>query len=397
MNDEALYAEACRMFGLGLEYDDVRTHLRGMPLEQDPADPYDEDDYERITTSASKYRVVGRIPIVDEHGETMPIGTPASWVPRPAASWDQEHPVPTLGEVADELYLFYRGMLNGIIGPSETYKTWLACHVILEELRGGGTVRYFDFESSPIIARLKLMGATDELLESFFYCQPEDQLPSAQDDRRRVIAAIVADATLVVVDGLTEAMALEGQDINSNSGAAWYENEVLKPMTRSGDVSVIYIHHTPHLGDRALGAQHFKSMVTGSAVLTEVDGSASSVYLTVNKDRHGGLVEMVQRRKSFAKLILDREGDVDAPLRFRTVLIERTNSGQFVPTDRIDEVVAFVVKYMVEHGEGPSMHRIELGVGRKVTTTRRAVRLGVKRGRLVIVKGARFDHYEATE
>jgi hypothetical protein len=394
-NDTALYAEACRMFGLGLEYDDVLTHLRGMPLEQDPADSYGEKDYHRIAESAQKYRVSTRLPIRNEDGEAMPAGTPPSWVPAPAASWGQDHPAPTLGEVADGLYLFYRGYLNGIIGPSETFKTWLALHIIMEELRGGGKVAYFDFESTPVVARLKEMGATDELLESFYYCQPEDQLPPAQDDRRRVIAAVVGDSTLCVVDGLTEAMALESQDINSNSGAAFYENEVLKPMTRGGETSVIYLHHTPHIGERALGAQHFKSMVTGSSILTDVDSNGGTVYLTINKDRHGGLVESVQRRKSFANLVLER--DAGGPLEFRTKLIERTTSGAFVPTERVDEVVAFVVAYMVKHGEGASERQIDLGVPGKRITTKRAIKIALKKGRLVIVKGTRFDRYEAVE
>jgi hypothetical protein len=394
-NDEALYAEACRMFGLGLLHDDVLTHLRGMPLEQDPADPYDEDDFHRIASSASKYRVSPRAPVVDDRGQTMPIGTPPSWVPRPAKFWDQERPVPTIGEVAEDLYLFYRGMLNGIIGPSETFKTWLACHIIIEELRVGGTVLYFDFECTPIISRLKEMGATDELLESFSYCQPEDQLPSSQEDRRRVIAALVTGAALVIVDGLTEAMALEGQDIISNSGAAFYENEVLKPMTASGDVTVIYIHHTPHVAPRALGAQHFKSMVTGSSVLTEVNDAGTLVYLSVNKDRHGGLTEAVVRRRSFANLALEK--DAVGVLHFQTKLIERTNSGQFVPTERIDEVVHWVARFMAEHNEGPSMNRIALGVGGRRATTIRAVRMAAKKGRLVLQEGVHHNTYEAVD
>jgi hypothetical protein len=380
---------------LGLADDDVVTHLRGMWLDQDPSDPYLEEDYHRIAESAAKYRVASRMPVLDDQGAVMPIGTPPSWVPRPASYWDQERPVPELGEVAEDLCLFYRGMLNGIIGPSETFKTWLACHVIMEELRAGGTVRYFDFESTPIIARLKEMGATDELLESFFYCQPEDQLPSSQEERRRVIAAIVDDATLCVVDGLTEGMALEGQDILSNSGAAFYENEVLKPMTKGGEVSVIYLHHTPHVGDRALGAQHFKSLVTGSAVLTEVNDVGNLVYLSVNKDRHGGLTERVSRRKSFANLALEK--DEAGILHFRTKLIERTQSGQIVYTEKIEEIRLWVVEYMLKHNEGPSARQIVYGLPGKKTTTRRAIKQAIKRGVLKVVPGPHHDRLEAVD
>jgi hypothetical protein len=396
-NDAALYAEACRLYGLGMQYDDVVVFLRGFPIDQDDSNPYTEEDYKRIAGSAKKYEEAPREPVLDETGEAMPFGTPPSWIPKAASHWDQERPQPSVLEIAEGLYLFYRGHLNGVVGASETFKTWLVCMAIMQELRGGGVVVYFDFESSPIIARLKEMGASDELLEGFRYCQPQDQLPGVQEDRRHVIAAVVGDATLAVADGMTEAMALEDREINSNSDAAWFENEVLKPMTRGGDTTVLYVHHTPHAGDRAIGAQHFKSMVTGSSILTEVDAMGKTVYLSVNKDRHGGLVEMVQRRKSFASLVLEHDPNATgAPLVFQTHLIERTTSGQFVPTDRIDEVVAFVAAYQAEHGEGPSQRKIlkANGITGRESVTKRAITLAVKRGRLTVKRGVHYDLYE---
>ena len=112
---------------------------------------------------------------------------------------------------ADGQHLLYAGKINGIIGESESGKTWIALHAAAQALREGRRVLYLDFEDSApgIVSRLKAAGASRGELAALTYTGPDESLHhAAAEDLRETLDTIRPD--LVVVDGFNAAMQLLG-------------------------------------------------------------------------------------------------------------------------------------------------------------------------------------------
>jgi hypothetical protein len=137
-----------------------------------------------------------------------------SWWPRDLAgvmAGDDPEPEPEFLQRLDEVALFYRGKVNGLIGESESGKTWVALLAVLQALRAGQRVLYLDFEDTApgIIARLRSMGASDPDLSALRYISPDEDLAG---DARRDLGEAITDhePELVVLDGFNAAMTLLG-------------------------------------------------------------------------------------------------------------------------------------------------------------------------------------------
>ena len=74
---------------------------------------------------------------------------------------------------------FYEGRINGIIGPSESGKTWLALLACVQTINMRRHVLYLDFEDSAIsiVTRLKALGLDEAtIIERFHYIRPDEPL-----------------------------------------------------------------------------------------------------------------------------------------------------------------------------------------------------------------------------
>lgn len=240
-----------------------------------------------------------------------------TWWPKDlAAAIDgrDEEPPPLSLARDDGNALFYAGRVNGLIGESESGKTWVALLAVVQALEADISVVYLDFEDSAVgvVGRLRAMGITD--FTRFTYISPDETLHTLA--KADLSQALIEHAPgLVVVDGVNAAMTLLGLDINSNNDATQFSQHLLKPIAATG-ATVIYVDHLPKDADRrgkgGIGAQAKRAMTTGCAVLVDViapfgRGMTGKLRMSVDKDRPGHVraVSLGARNAGLAVLTSD--------------------------------------------------------------------------------------------
>ncbi len=212
-----------------------------------------------------------------------------------------EPPAPTYGIRDDQRALFYAGEVNLVFGDPESGKTWLALVAARELLgeHGDGRVLVIDLDHNgpgPTVGRLLALGADVAALsnpERFLYVEPEDRLH---------LAAIVADMRtwapgVVVLDSLGELLPLFGSSSNSADEYTNAHRSVLKPLAKSGAAVLVIDHLAKGTESRTLGpggTAAKRRTIGGVSLRVTINepfapGKGGSAWLTVNKDRHGGL------------------------------------------------------------------------------------------------------------
>jgi hypothetical protein len=244
-----------------------------------------------------------------------------SWWPRDLTgvlAGHETEPDPSHLHRDDGPALFYASRVNGLIGESESGKTWVALHATQQELTAGRPVIYLDFEDSAtgIINRLRTIGCQDTHLTHLTYIAPDETLSTpAKRDLGETLAN--ANASLVILDGFNAAMTLMGLDINSNNDATQFAQQLLKPIAATG-ACVIYVDHVPKSrearGKGGIGAQAKRAMTTGCALTVTVtepfgQGQAGRLHLTVDKDRPGRVRAKSYAAKHAGDVILSPNGD----------------------------------------------------------------------------------------
>lgn len=203
-----------------------------------------------------------------------------------------------IGRRDDGTGLFYPGRVNGVIGESESGKSWVAIHVAAQELMSGNRVAYLDFEDSAegVVERLRILGVTPAVITTLLvYVAPDGPLDTVG---REIVKLVSEKCALIVVDGFNAAMGCFGLDLMSNGDCTKFVDHFLKPMSRSG-ACVLYIDHVTkasQTGFRApggIGAQAKRAATTGCCLNAEVGskrlapGKLGHLVLTVDKDRVG--------------------------------------------------------------------------------------------------------------
>jgi len=218
----------------------------------------------------------------------------------PVLAGENPEPEPSILVRADGKGLFYPGKVNGIVGPSESGKTWVVIKAVAQELEARRPVLYLDFEDTApgIVSRLRALGVPDELIDPaaglFFYSGPEEALHAvAYGEYAEML--VYRDWSLIVFDGVNAAMTLDGLDLMSNTDATKFFTKVTRPASSRG-ACVVTIDHVPKDLERrtkgGIGAQAKRATVTGSAIYAEVDtpfgrGKSGALTLLVDKDRPG--------------------------------------------------------------------------------------------------------------
>jgi hypothetical protein len=207
---------------------------------------------------------------------------------------------PTVGRREDGTCLFYKGRVNGLHGPSEGGKSWVALVVCMQEIKAGHSVLYIDYEDTEggVASRLLELGcAPGEVLERFRYISPEARISEAA---KAMLEPIVSLMTLVVIDAATESLAAEGLSSNQDVEIADFYALLPRWVARQGP-AVVLIDHSPKdaetHGNGQTGSQHKRSAMQGASYLVEpvrrlakgrADGTSR---LRVSKDRPGGVRE----------------------------------------------------------------------------------------------------------
>ena len=212
--------------------------------------------------------------------------------------------------------LFYAGKVNGIIGESESGKTWIALQAVTQSLALGQRVLYMDFEDAApgIVSRLKSLGVTD--FTNLAYMSPDEGFGTkAKLDLAETLHTLTPD--LAVLDGFNAAMNVLGLDINSNNDATTFAQLLLKPVAATG-VCLIYVDHVPKSKDArgkgGIGAQAKRAMTTGCTVAVHVlepfgRGNTGRLALSVDKDRAGHVRGYATDAKNLGTVVLESDKD----------------------------------------------------------------------------------------
>ena len=312
-----------------------------------------------------------------------------SWWPRdlaPVLSGVDPEPQPTVLGREDGPRLLYPGKVNGLIGESESGKTWVALLAVLQTIATGQPVTYLDFEDTAagIVTRLRLMGASDAQLGLLSYIGPDEALHAAASaDLSEALHHTAPD--LIVLDGFNAAMTLLGLDLNSNTDATKFAQKLLRPLAVTG-ACVTYVDHVPKnreaRGKGGIGAQAKRAMTTGCALAVEVAepfgrGMRGRLRLTVDKDRPGHVraVSGGARYAGEAVLRSQEDGRVEVSIHGPD-LRPPEERGPWRPTGYMEKVSRFLATMP----GGASQTQVEKGVGGTADHVRQALTVLVEEG-----------------
>lgn len=258
----------------------------------------------------------------DPHSDDEDPARPrTTWWPAPIAeraTQAAEAPAPTHLLRDDGQPLFYAGKVNGLIGESESGKSWVALHAVHQAAAAGQRCLILDFEDSPasVLSRLQALGADGELVgDLIHYADPQEALGLLQ--QADLHEALGWQYGLIVVDGVNVAMTLMGFDLNSNTDTTEFSTRLLRPLARTC-AAVVTVDHVPKnpeaRGKGGIGAQQKRALQDGCCLLVEVlepfgKGQTGELRLTVDKDRNGHVRGIAGGGKYAGKAHLESEGE----------------------------------------------------------------------------------------
>lgn len=233
-------------------------------------------------------------PPSEEHGNTLYVDVAAlldGGLPDP--------PEPVLLYRGDGVALFYAGQVNLVFGDPESGKTMLVLAAASEVLKAGRRVQVIDLDHNgpdATIYKLLDMGAPESALrnpELFRYVEPEDKAH---------LLAVVADAkqwrpAVAVVDSVGELLPMMRLSSNSPDDFTIAHTAVLKPLAMAG-ACVLAVDHLPKNSETRssgpTGTMAKRRAIGGASLRVTINepfapGRQGSAFLSVHKDRHGGL------------------------------------------------------------------------------------------------------------
>lgn len=273
---------------------------------------------------------------------------PTSWAPVDLADAldGGDDLLPTVLRRGDGRALLYAGKVHTVSGESESLKSWLLLVACAEEVAGGRHVLWIDFEDSArsVASRMLALGTPrSDLLSRFHYVRPADPLShlGVQD----LSTALAHDPTLVVLDGVTEAMGLHGWNPLDNGDVAKFYALLPRKLASTGP-AVALIDHVNKTRDNsnrfALGAQHKLAAVDGAAFIVDLvtpfgHGKKGLAKITVAKDRPGRVREHAQGNR-IADLHLRSEADGSVFADLHSPDSSKATTGAFRPTVLMERV-----------------------------------------------------------
>lgn len=233
----------------------------------------------------------------EDHGDHEE-AEPTTWEPidlAPYLAGQIKQPQPAIGaHRTDGQRFIYPGREHAIVGELEAGKTWLALACVAAELHAGHRVLYLHYEeadATSTVERLRLLGvAPDLMLDLLRFVAPTKPVHG-----QWLTDLLTPAPTLVIHDGVNEAMSLHGCDIMAADGAATFRRRLIVPCLKSGAATVA-CDHLPRItgGKDAYGSVHKGNAIDGARFVIEKSQpfgrglrGVSNVFVT--KDRPGQL------------------------------------------------------------------------------------------------------------
>lgn len=239
-----------------------------------------------------------------------------------APYWRGEQPelAPTIFARTDGLGLVYPGKVNTFQGESESMKTWGAMCAVAEQLALGNACIYIDYEDSPnsVVERFRLLGVRPTA--PLVYLRPDTPFSIEARDQLDDLLRKLAPVSIVVLDGVTEAMTHDGLNLLDNQDIAKWFKSLPKWLAKHETAPcVINIDHVPKnpdgRGKGAIGGQHKRAGIDGSILTFTVSteplarGRDGRARITIDKDRPGFLRSEQKDRGHIGDLVIEHVGD----------------------------------------------------------------------------------------
>ncbi len=248
------------------------------------------------TTSPPKDRRL-RV-VVDDQDDTEA----TTWEPidlGPYLRGEVERPEASLGVArSDGLRLLYPGREHAIIGETESGKSWFALACVAAELNRSNWVLYIHYEESdPIstVERLRLLDVDPTTISA----RLRFVAPSRPLHEGWLSPLLDPAPTLVIHDGVNEAMALHGAEIGQAEGASLFRRRLITPCIRAGAATLACDHYPKAVAEGGRRGDAYGSVHKGNALdgarfsLENVDPFGRRLrgrsHLYVTKDRPGTL------------------------------------------------------------------------------------------------------------
>lgn len=317
-------------------------------------------------------------------------------------------PEPTVGLVrSDGIRMLYPGKEHAVVGEMEAGKSWFALACAIAEMDEGHHVVYIHFEESDpsdTVERLLALGADEaQILKLFRFVGPERQVNAD------VIANLVDPApSLVIFDGVNEAMSLHGWGIRDEDGAASFRRHIVKPFLRSGAATLACDHVTKDRETRgryAIGSIHKGNALSGVQIMLEAaepfgrdQRGRSHVYIT--KDRPGflrrnGRTTNITGKTFLGELVVDdtRTEFFNLKLKFwapavpKLPVLDDEEDGPFVDPD--ETAVVEAIRAIAEKGKIPNLRTVRAMSGIQATKTDAAIERLILDDKITETIGAR--------
>jgi hypothetical protein len=274
-----------------------------------------------------------------------------SWEPRDLSAILRGESVgllPTVLERTDGVALFYPACLNSLMGESESCKTWVALIAIEQQIQRGAHVVLVDYEGSSksIVARLQGLGISDtQITDQFSYIQPDRKFT---DLEQQIVIEECIDKrgtpSLVILDGVTEAMAQAGLNPDVGVDVVKFYDSAPRWFSRRGAAVVLIDHVTKSSDTRgryAIGSERKLSGIDGAAYTVELltpfgRGKTGRVKLTVSKDRDGYLREHTNTTSVIA--MIELRSDLDGKVTTTIEAPKDSQPGLFRPTGIMEQM-----------------------------------------------------------
>lgn len=328
-----------------------------------------------------------------------PRDEPPSW--RPVAVADlvdapYQPPQPTIGRRDDGHGVLYPGRAHSLVGESEGGKSWLAQLLCAQELGQDRGVLYLDFEdeAGAVVDRLLTVGADPtRVRERFGYISPAEPLTAPGATELLLQALGDLKPSLVIVDGVTEALSLHGLSTNDNDDVARFGRLLTRPITHTGAAVLTLDHVTKDREGRgryAIGAVHKLNGLSGAQLILEnVDrfgvGLAGKSRLLIGKDRPGQLRQHALPgagdRWWYGDLTLDTTRLEDPAALVAPI----AQTGPFRPTTLMRHVSDALAGAPIPLGTNDVCERVT----GKATAVRKALACLVDEGYVEVVEGPR--------
>ena len=190
--------------------------------------------------------------------------------------------------------LLYEGVANTIFGEPSSAKSWLALMAVIQQLRAGRRVIWWDNEdrASTLAKRMQLLRSTDLIgIESLAFRTGDLHLSETAMAEALAFLAGGNGPGLVVLDSATAfTCPKDGTDVGP-----WMTGHI-SPWIDAGHTSLTLDHVPKQRKDRpagAVGSYEKMSFIRGAALYVHGiawDGKhGGAVHLTVHKDAHGQL------------------------------------------------------------------------------------------------------------